>query len=65
MVNTVEELWTSQKVVEYLGITVNNLRQLQFRKSLTWVEKKGKSVFYRFEDVQAYKLKRESRKTLK
>jgi len=61
----VEELWTSNQVIEYLGITMNNLRQLQFRKTIVWVKKEGKAVFYRAEDVIAYKEKREARKTVK
>jgi len=61
----VEELWTSKQVIEHLGIEINNLRQLQFRKTLAWVKKEGKSVFYLADDVKAYKLKREARKTVK
>jgi hypothetical protein len=61
----VEELWTSQQVVEHLGITINNLRQLQYRKTIAWVKKEGKAVFYLADDVKAYKEKRENRKTLK
>jgi hypothetical protein len=61
----VEELWTSKQVIEHLGIEINNLRQLQFRKTLAWVKKEGKSVFYLADDVKAYKLKREAHKTVK
>jgi hypothetical protein len=61
----VEELWTSKQVIEHLEIEINNLRQLQFRKTLAWVKKEGKSVFYLADDVRAYKLKREARKTVK
>jgi len=61
----VEELWTSKQVIEHLEIEINNLRQLQFRKTLAWVKKEGKSVFYLADDVKAYKLKREARKTVK
>jgi len=61
----VEELWTSQQVVEHLGITINNLRQLQYRKTIAWVKKEGKAVFYLADEVKAYKEKRENRKTLK
>jgi len=61
----VEELWTSKQVIEHLEIEINNLRQLQFRKTLAWVKKEGKSVFYFADDVRAYKLKREARKTVK
>ena len=61
----VDELWTTQQVIEHLEITINNLRQLQFRKTIAWVKKEGKSVFYRADEVKAYKEKRETRKTLK
>jgi hypothetical protein len=51
----VEEGWLSaDQVVDYLGITLNNLRQIQFRKQLVWTKKQGRSVFYRVEDVQSY-----------
>jgi len=58
----VEELWTSQQVIEHLEITMNNLRQLQFRKTIAWVKREGKAVFYRADDVRAYKEKRQARK---
>jgi len=61
----VDELWTSKQVVEYLGITINNLRQLQFRKTIAWVKREGKAVFYLADDVRAYKEKREARKQVK
>lgn len=61
----VDELWTSKQVVEYLGITINNLRQLQFRKTIVWVKREGKAVFYLADDVRAYKEKREARKQVK
>jgi hypothetical protein len=61
----VEELWTSQQVVDHLQITINNLRQLQFRKTIKWVKKEGKAVFYLADDVKAYKEKREARKAVK
>jgi hypothetical protein len=61
----VEELWGCKQVIEFLGININNLRQLQFRKTIEWVDKKGKEVFYLADDVKAYKIKREARKTVK
>ena len=60
----VEELWTSKQVIEHLGITINNLRQLQFRKTIAWAKKEGKSVLYRAEEIRAYKEKRKH-KTVK
>jgi len=50
---------TSDQVCELLVITHNNLHQLQNRKQLTWVEKKGKRVYYNRADVLAFKAKRE------
>jgi len=58
----VEELWTSQQVVDHLEITMNNLRQLQFRKTIAWVKREGKVVFYLADDVRVYKEKRQARK---
>lgn len=57
----VDDLLSAQEVCETLGITVNNLRQIQHRKTLTWVQKSGRNVFYAKEDVEAYKTKRASR----
>lgn len=54
----VENLMSANQVSEYLGITINNLRQIQFRKQLIWAERKGRSVFYRREDVEAFGAKR-------
>lgn len=56
------ELWTSQQVAEYLDITINNLRQIQHRKTLNWVKREWRSVFYDAEQVKAYGAKREARK---
>lgn len=55
------ELWNSSQVIEYLGITMNNLRQIQHRKALAWVKKEGKAVFYSAPEVVAYKEKRQAR----
>lgn len=59
MVN--DDLITAPEVCEILGITINNLRQIQHRKSLTWVDKRGRNVYYKRDDVNAYKEKRENR----
>jgi hypothetical protein len=56
-----ENLLSAAEVTEMLGITLNNLRQIQHRKSLTWVSKSGRNVYYRAEDVEAYKAKRSAR----
>jgi len=52
------ELIDSKKVCAILGVTANNLHQLQHRKQLAWVEKKGKNVYYSLEDVETLKVKR-------
>lgn len=51
-------LMSAAEVSDYLKITVNNLRQIQFRKQLIWAERKGRAVFYRREEVEAYGAKR-------
>ena len=57
----VEDLMSASEVCERLNITINNLRQIQHRKTLTWVQKSGRNVFYRKEDVENYFLKRQER----
>lgn len=61
MVN--EDLVSAAETAEILGITMNNLRQIQHRKSLVWVQKAGRNVYYKREDVMNYKTKRDGRKT--
>lgn len=56
-----ENLWTCKQVIEHLGITMNNLRQLQHRGTIKWVDKVGKEVFYSELDVKEYKIKRDAR----
>ena len=59
----VEEGWMSaDETASYLGITLNNLRQIQFRKNLVYGRKEGRKVFYAVADVQAYQAKREALK---
>jgi hypothetical protein len=48
-----EGLLSAQEVAIRLNITMNNLRQLQHRKQLVWVEKVGRNVYYREQDVVA------------
>lgn len=51
----VEPVWLSaDQVAERLNITLNHLRQLQFRKQLVWKSKVGKAVHYLEDDVIAY-----------
>ena len=59
MVN--EDLVSAAETAEILGITMNNLRQIQHRKSLVWVQKAGRNVYYKREDVINYKTKRDAR----
>ncbi len=51
MVN--EGLLSAQEVAIRLNITMNNLRQLQHRKQLVWVQKVGRNVYYLEQDVVA------------
>jgi hypothetical protein len=53
---------SSQQVAEYLGITINNLRQIQHRKTLQWKRREWRNVYYERAEVEAYKAKRELRK---
>lgn len=54
-------LVTSEEVCEYLGITRNNLYQIQYRKQLSWVKKVGKNAIYDREHVEAFKMRRDNR----
>jgi phage antirepressor YoqD-like protein len=56
-----EGLISAAETAEMLGITMNNLRQIQHRKTITWVEKSGRNVYYRRVDVEAYLAKRQAR----
>jgi hypothetical protein len=49
------EKMDSLTVANYLEITVNNLRQIQYRGGLRWITRKGKSVYYNSDEVKAYK----------
>ena len=54
-------LISAAETAEMLGINMNNLRQIQHRKTITWVQKIGRNVYYRRIDVEAYLEKRNSR----
>lgn len=54
-------LISAAETAQILGITMNNLRQIQHRKTITWVEKSGRNVYYKRDDVEAYKSKRDAR----
>ena len=53
-----EGLISAKEVAVRLNITMNNLRQLQHRKQLVWVERAGRNVYYREQDVVALAQKR-------
>jgi predicted site-specific integrase-resolvase len=54
-------LISAKETAEILGINMNNLRQIQHRKTIAWVEKSGRNVYYRKEDVENYVAKRQAR----
>ena len=56
-----DELVSAAETAEILGIKMNNLRQIQHRKTLLWVQKSGRNVFYNRAEVMAYKAKRDER----
>ena len=56
-----ETLMTLVEVAELLGITLNNLRQIQHRKQLTYVSKLGRKVYYRREDVARFQAIRQEK----
>ena len=56
-----EEIWSSKEVIDYLGVNLNNLRQMQHRGAIKWVKKVGRDVFYLANDIRAYKAKRDDR----
>ncbi|NBO34641.1 MAG: helix-turn-helix domain-containing protein [Actinobacteria bacterium] len=61
----VDEEWLSAaEVAQLLGVNLNNLRQIQYRKSLAWGKKKGRSVFYLRSEVEAYAARRAARNKL-
>lgn len=53
---------TTEEVCAFLGVTFNNLHQIQYRGQIKWVKKEGKKVFYNRQDVETYKAKRDKRK---
>ena len=57
-----EGLVTAQEAADILGINMNNLRQIQHRKSIQWVQKSGRNVYYKRQDIEDYKTKRDARK---
>lgn len=50
-----ETIISATEAAEILGVTLNNLRQLQNRKRIEWVKKSGRNVYYKLDDVLALK----------
>ena len=57
-----EGLLTSEATAEYLGITPNHLRQIQWRGALKWKTKHGNRVYYALADIEEFQRNRKSRK---
>lgn len=57
-----ENHYSAREVVDLLGITFNNLHQLQHRGTLKWTERVGQRVYYPKDLVDAYHQKRLARK---
>ena len=60
-----QDLVTADETAQILGITINNLRQIQFRGNLKWAKKEGRKVFYEREQILIYADKRNRRKNKK
>ena len=56
----VNGLLDSKETAEFLGITMNHLRQIQHRKSLVWVKKVGRNVYYEMADIHDYTLRKKT-----
>jgi len=52
------EWWSCDQVTDYLGVTLNNLRQLQHRQRIVWKKRIGRKVYYIAEEVRGYDFKR-------
>jgi len=57
-----EELWATEDVAQFLGITINNLRQIQHRGQLKWKKRVWRSVYYSAAEVQEFADMRTRRK---
>ena len=54
-------LISSNEVCDKLGIKLNHLYQLKYRKQLVPMERQGKKYFYNDEEVDAFKVKRDAK----
>lgn len=50
-----ETVISAAEAADILGVTLNNLRQLQNRKRIQWVKKSGRNVYYKLEDILAFR----------
>ena len=57
-----QEWWSCDQVTDYLGVTLNNLRQLQHRGRVQWKKRQGRKVYYIAEEVKGYGSKRTASK---
>ena len=51
-------LFTAEETAEFLGISINNLRQIQFRGNLKLSKRVGRKVYYLVSEVETYAQKR-------
>ena len=60
-----QDLVSADETAQILGITINNLRQIQFRGNLKWAKREGRKVFYVREQILLYADRRNRRKNKK
>jgi hypothetical protein len=60
-----QDLVTADETAQILGITINNLRQIQFRGNLKWAKREGRKVYYIRDQILLYADKRNRRKNKK
>jgi hypothetical protein len=58
--------WVSaEETAQILNISINNLRQIQFRGNLKWAKREGRKVYYIRDQILLYSDKRNRRKNKK
>jgi hypothetical protein len=57
------EFVSAEETAQILNISINNLRQIQFRGNLKWAKREGRKVYYLREQILLYSEKRNKRKT--
>lgn len=60
-----QDLVSADETAQILGITINNLRQIQFRGNLKWAKREGRKVFYVRDQILLYADRRNRRKNKK